>query len=128
MSGRNTTRIPHLGYDFDSDFADPQTAKANNLYHFYDVTVYPVMTYKEPPVYPEEALEKGISGRVVLTVTINEEGKVEQEEVYKSGTDPDPLLAKAALTAVYKCKFRPAMVDGNPIKVKMKIPYHFQLR
>ena len=38
-----------IGFTFDLDFADPQAAKANNLYRFTDVSVYPLITYKEPP-------------------------------------------------------------------------------
>ena len=36
-------------------------------------------------------------------------------------------MVKAALAAVYKCKLKPALVDGNPVKVKMNIPYRFEL-
>jgi len=114
-----------VSFHFNLDFADPEVAKAKNLYRFYDVPVKPIITHKETPLYPEEARKKGISGFVLLTITINEKGNIEQARVYNK--DADPLLAKAALEAVYKCKFKPAQIDGKPVKVNMNIPYRFAL-
>ena len=113
-----------IPFSYDLDFADPAEAKAANLYRFFEVTDKPKMTSKEAPVYPEEAKKSGTEGTVVLTITIDELGKVEKVKVF-AGVSPE--LDQAAIESAEKCEFEPAKMDGKPVKVKMNIPYRFRL-
>jgi TonB family protein len=62
-------------------------------------------------VYPQAAKSKHISGNVLLQVTIDEEGNVE-EIIPKSGP---PLLVPAAMAAVQQWKYRPILLNGEPV-------------
>jgi len=116
-------RMP-IPFNFDLDFANPAAAKSRNLYQFYNVSVKPLIIKKEIPVYPNDARENGIEGKVVLNIIIDEQGDVEEAKVFMS---QHPELNEAALQAVKKCKFAPAQVDGKPVKVKMNVPFDFKL-
>lgn len=76
-------------------------------------------------VYPEEAKEKGIEGKVMLQVYIDEKGNVVEIEVLKSvghGCD------EAAIKAVKGIKFTPAIQHGEKVKSMVVIPIMFKLQ
>lgn len=75
--------------------------------------------------YPEEAKEKGIMGKVILTFIVDENGNIIKPEVVRSA---DPLLDKAALEMIGKSpKWQPGLYNGKPVKVKMALPVAFAL-
>lgn len=67
------------------------------------------------PQYPEEALQAGKKGDVILEGEVNKNGKIKNIKIWKG----DPLLNKAALTAFRNWEFTPYNVgsSGNLIKV-----------
>ena len=74
--------------------------------------------------YPEIAKRAGIEGRVFISIKINEKGDVADIKVLKgigSGCD------EAAVNAIKKLKFTPAMNNGIPVKVMIAIPIVFKL-
>jgi Ca-activated chloride channel homolog len=73
------------------------------------------------PVYPASARNAGASGKVVVEVTINEEGKV----VEAHAVSGHPMLQQAAVQAARLAKFSPAMLSGQPVKVTGTISYTF---
>ncbi len=75
-------------------------------------------------VYPKEAKEAGIEGKVFLQVFIDEEGNVIKTEVLKGAGSG---LDEAAIDAVTKTKFTPAKHKGKFIKSKIAIPIVFKL-
>jgi TonB family protein len=75
--------------------------------------------------YPKAARRQGIEGRLELEFTVDREGKVHAIEVAKS---LHPLCDSAAVDALRSVEFRPAMHQGTPIPVRMKLPIRFQLR
>jgi len=101
-------------------------AISNNtgILNYGEVEQKPVLIGKSKPEYPEAARKAGIEGTVVVTVIINEEGKVDHTEVFKSILGLD----EAASEAAKKLKFEPARHSGNPVKVAMNIPFSFRLK
>jgi TonB family protein len=80
----------------------------------------------ENVVYPPEAKDQNISGRVFITFVVNQEGKVENVEVLKG---VHPLLDEAAIQCIKSLPdFTPGMQDDKPAKVRYNIPINFQLR
>ncbi len=75
-------------------------------------------------VYPDEAAQKGIQGQVWVKLLISETGDVENVEVVSG----DPILAKAAVDAAKKWKFKPFIKNGKPVKVSTKMPLNFAFR
>ncbi len=71
-------------------------------------------------VYPEEAKDKGIGGKVTVEFTVNTEGKVEDLSIYKS-TDKlfeDPVLDVFRNMPLWK----PGMQSGKEVKVRLQVP------
>jgi TonB family protein len=79
---------------------------------------------KVQPVYPQAAKKKHISGNVLLQVTIDEEGNVE-EITPKSG---ELHLVAAAIESVQQWKYSPTSINGEPVSVIAAVKVLFQLR
>lgn len=66
------------------------------------------------PQWPREALMKGIEGYVRVELTILPTGLVKDVEVLESS--PGRLFNLSAVRAVLKWKFKPRIVDGQPVE------------
>lgn len=76
---------------------------------------------KTPPVYPKFAQEAHISGKVVLKATITKQGTIEGVQVVSG----PKILAPAAVDAVKTWKYRPYLLDGQPVSVETSISVVF---
>jgi protein TonB len=79
-----------------------------------------------PPVYPRIARRMGYEGKVILIATISEAGVL--IEVIVKDSSGHPVLDKAAVNAVRKWKFTPAIRDGLPVEGTLEIPIRFKLK
>ncbi|HEY9126741.1 MAG TPA: M56 family metallopeptidase [Acidobacteriaceae bacterium] len=75
------------------------------------------------PVYPQEAKEHRIEGKVTLKAIIGKEGAVEELMVQ----DGPKELQQSALDAVRQWKYRPYLLNGNPIEVESTINVIYSL-
>jgi len=75
------------------------------------------------PTYPLEAGRARIEGPVVLMAVIGKDGSVQDVRV-ESGL---PLLAQAAIDAVKQWRYRPYLVNGEPVEVDSRITINFTL-
>lgn len=75
------------------------------------------------PAYPPEAGRARIEGAVVLMAVIDKDGRVQDVRV-ESGL---PLLAQAAIEAVKQWRYRPYLVNGEPVEVDSRITINFAL-
>ncbi|HWN08298.1 MAG TPA: M56 family metallopeptidase [Pyrinomonadaceae bacterium] len=73
------------------------------------------------PVYPTEARERKIQGKVSVAIVIGEDGNVVSA---KPTSGPD-ALHDAAREAAFKARFQPSKVDGKPVKVSGALSYNF---
>jgi len=87
-----------------------QVAEANLV---HDVT----------PQYPPEAGRQRIEGTVVLMAAISKDGTVGDVRV-ESGL---PLLAQAAIDAVKQWRYKPYLLNGEPVEVDCHITINFTL-
>ena len=69
------------------------------------------------PVYPPDAKKAGVQGTVVLSAVISKEGTVENLQVMEGPKE----LQKASLDAVQNWKYRPYLLNGEPIEVETTI-------
>ena len=81
------------------------------------------MIKKVKPKYPEEALKKEISGKVILECTTDIYGRVKKVEA-KEGR---PLLSKAAMKAVKQWVYEPYILNNIPKPVKFTVVVSFNL-
>jgi TonB family protein len=75
------------------------------------------------PAYPEAARRSGHLGTVVVRVLIGTAGELRDIEIIQS---VHHSLDAAALEAAAKCRFAPALVDGEPVAAWLEIPYEFK--
>lgn len=76
-------------------------------------------------LYPKDARENDIKGKVVVQFIVEKDGSVQNVEVV-SGVHP--LLDEEALRVVKLLpSFKPGMVNGEPVQVRMKLPITFNL-
>jgi protein TonB len=92
---------------------------------FVPVEIYPEFVYRRPAEYPRLAQQAGITGTVIMYVVVDEKGNVIKAEVYKSSGTVS--LDEAALRAAYKCKFKPGIQNGRPVKVGVTYEVGFEL-
>jgi len=92
---------------------------------FFNLDQKPALEKKVAPRYPASAKEAGITGRVVLKVYINEDGKVDKAEVLKSVNED---LDEAAMEAASGLTFSPGIKNGEKVPCIMAVPYDFRLK
>ena len=78
---------------------------------------------KVNPTYPPLARQTRISGTVRLHAIISKDGTVQQLEVMSG----HPLLVQAALDAVRQWRYRPTLLNGEPVEVDTTIDVIFSL-
>src|SRR6266853_2521284 len=81
------------------------------------------LVYDVAPKYPPEAGRAQIEGTVVLLAVIAKDGTVEDVRV-KSGLS---VLAQAAVEAVKQWRYRPYLLNGEPVEVDSQITINFTL-
>lgn len=77
-----------------------------------------------PPVYPKEAADKKLEGRVQVRFIIDETGAVTQARALHSS---DKVFEAAAIQSVLQWRFEPAMEDGRKVAKCMDVLVPFQL-
>lgn len=82
----------------------------------------PKLKSKLSPVYPKEAKDAGIVGKVYIKVFIDKDGKVKETIVLK-GIDE---LNQAAIDALLKAKFAPAKYKGDPVGIWLNLSITFE--
>jgi protein TonB len=87
--------------------------------------VRPVLLLKGEPAYPQAARRAGLGGRVTLRAVIAEDGSVESVEVFSS---TNSLFDDAAVDAVRKWRYRPALMNGRPVRVYFSVVVSFIVR
>ena len=75
------------------------------------------------PVYPILARQAHIQGKVVLDADISKNGGVETLKVISG----HPLLVQAALDAVKQWRYKPYLLNGEPVAVNTQIIVGFTL-
>jgi protein TonB len=75
------------------------------------------------PVYPPLARQTRISGTVRLHAIIGKDGSVQQLEVQNG----HPLLVQAALDAVKQWRYKPTLLNNEPVEVDTTIDVIFSL-
>jgi periplasmic protein TonB len=81
------------------------------------------LVHQVTPVYPQIAKTAHISGTVVLHAIIGTDGTV-QDLQYISGP---PLLMRSAMDAVHQWRYKPTMLNGEPVQVDTTISVVFTL-
>lgn len=91
------------------------------------ITSYPVPLKMDPPKYPEEARAKGVTGKVILSMTVTETGDAINIRVTGEPTPEMRALVESALEAARQWKFKPALSGARPVRTTIAVPLDFKL-
>lgn len=70
---------------------------------------------KVQPIYPRRAQSRGIEGYVIVEFTVTKTGATKDIRVAESS--PPGVFDRASMQAAAKFKYKPRIVDGQPIEV-----------
>src|SRR5579863_7410264 len=78
---------------------------------------------KVPPAYPPLARQARIQGTVILQAQISKDGNIENLQLISG----HPMLAPAAIEAVKQWKYKPYLLNGEPVEVETTVQVNFTL-
>ena len=81
------------------------------------------LIYRMQPDYPALASLARIQGAVVLRAVISKQGTIDNLQAVSG----PPLLMKAAIDAVQQWRYRPYLLNGEPVEVDTEITVNFVL-
>ncbi len=100
-----------------------QTSDNGRAADMRDASVVQRNPMPEPPVYPPQALQQKMAGKVILIVDVAADGRPTALQVEKS--EPVGVFDAAAREAAMKWIFQPAIVDGKPVAGRVRVPIQF---
>jgi len=80
---------------------------------------------KQPPEYPQEARSRGVSGFVILNIQVGPSGAIESVKVDQS--EPRGFFDEAAIKAIRRWRFEPAITKGQSVAAWTKQKIKFEL-
>jgi protein TonB len=78
---------------------------------------------KIEPQYPQMAKIAHIQGDVILAATISKNGAIENLHQVSG----HPILVQAAMEAVKQWKYKPYLLNGEPVEVETTIKVSFKM-
>jgi protein TonB len=82
-----------------------------------------LLVRKVQPTYPPLARQARIQGTVVLQAQISKSGDIENLQLISG----HPMLAPAAIEAVKQWKYKPYLLNGEPVEVETTVQVNFSL-
>lgn len=70
---------------------------------------------KVAPIYPRRAQTRGITGYCIVEYTVTKSGSIRDPQAVDC--DPSGVFERASVKAAEKFKYKPRVVDGEPIEV-----------
>jgi periplasmic protein TonB len=78
---------------------------------------------KVNPTYPPLARQARIQGTVILRAVISKDGSIENLQLVSG----HPMLAPAAIEAVRQWRYKPYLLNGEPVEVDTEVQVNFTL-
>jgi len=102
---------------------DPPAQQEKRLLKLNDGVQAAQLISRVEPAYPFLAKETKTEGTVRLHAIISREGRIVALDVMSG----HPLLVMAALDAVRQWRYRPTLLNGEPVEVETSITVIFRL-
>jgi TonB family protein len=116
------------GYTGDS-CAAVETVQATNLAHHHSHAVIPQavmegsLIHRVEPEYPMIAKMRHLQGKVILQATIGQDGQIHN----LTPLCGRPEFIPTCVEAVRQWRYRPYMLEGNPVEVETTIKVEFRM-
>ena len=104
--------------------ADAKTPNADKATQIAPAVMVGMLVKKQQPVYPQDAKDARVSGRVILEATIGRDGGVHELRVTST---PWPSLTTSALWAVSQWQYKPYLLNGEPVDVETTVNVIYSL-
>jgi protein TonB len=112
------------GMDFGADVAAELSLEGGLALESGDGEFLPIV--RVSAVYPRRALQRGIEGYVDIEFTVSKFGSVTNPKVMQAS--PEGIFDQAALDATLKYKYKPRVVNGEPMEVSgVEVRVKFEL-
>jgi len=85
----------------------------------------PEVTHEQKPQYTQDAMNRHVEGTAWVRATVMPQGCVSEASIIRP---LDPGLDVQAMRAVANWKFRPALLDGQPVPVDVVIEVSFTFK
>ena len=95
-------------------------------YETDDVDQRPSVVKNARVEYPRKARRLGLSGRVVVQLVVDTEGKPQSCKIRSA--EPTGHFEEAALSAARGMRFIPGKIQGRSVNTVVLIPFNFSLR
>jgi len=82
-----------------------------------------LLVHRVSPTYPPLARQARIQGVVVLQAQISKDGSIQNLQLISG----HPMLAPAAIEAVKQWKYKPYLLNGEPVEVDTQVQVNFTL-
>ena len=82
-----------------------------------------LLIHQVKPPYPPIALTAHVQGEVILQAVIGKDGTIQNLHVVSG----HPMLIKAAVDAVQQWRYRPYMLNGEPVEVETQVRVNFTI-
>jgi protein TonB len=82
-----------------------------------------LLIYRIEPTYPTPAHNARIQGTVVLAAVIGKDGSVSSLRLVNG----NPMLANAAIDAVKQWRYKPFLLNGQPVEIETTVTVNFAL-
>ena len=102
-----------LGVDISFGSIDPTINFGGTGGYSSDGEYLPIVKVK--PIYPRRAQTRGIEGYVLVQFTVTKTGAITDPVILES--EPPGIFDRAAINAAKKFKYKPKVVNGEPIDV-----------
>ena len=131
VSQPDTLGVSPAGKDLakDTNPVAPGTSSPEKENTVYDTPPEPIGGYsaiQKAVIYPETARESGTEGTVIVQVVVQKDGTTSDAVVLKGV--PDTGLDEAAMDAVGKISWKPALLKEKPVAVRIALPVVFRLK
>jgi protein TonB len=101
----------------------PQLAPAPVAHLRASVMMEGNLIHRVQPQYPPLAIQTHTQGSVVLSAVISRAGTIENLQVISG----HPMLVNAAIDAVRQWRYRPYVLNGDPVEVDTQVTVNFTL-
>lgn len=91
-----------------------------------DLPAAPDYLRNTPPLYPAESRKAGEQGTVLLSVLVAEDGRPAGVQIQKGSGYA--RLDEAAVAAVKRWRFKPAVAGGRKVAARVEVPVRFRLK
>jgi TonB family protein len=101
---------------------DPES-RSQAVVEVPEATAQRELLHRVEPEYPDAARQQNVQGRVMLEVHIGMDGSVQDVEVVSG----PPVLAQASIDSVKQWRFKPRVVNGQPVEMQTRVTFDFEL-